>query len=422
MRLFDRMIRYTDGASNVGANPKNMNPRVSTATRAGERWLILAVLFLARTVMGFQFQAVAALSSFVVADLKTDFTQLGLLIGLYLLPGILIAYPGGLLGQYFGDKRIAMLGMALMVAGGLLTATSDHTLFFAGRLISGGGAVLLNVLLTKMATDWFSGREIGTALALLVSSWPIGIGIALISLPWLAAQTTAALAFASSAVAAGLVLVLIAAFYYVPPSAPTSTPSNTDKRSRLSVSEFGLVSLAGGIWMLFNVGYILIVSFGPPFLISHGVSQQEAGALISLVAWAVIITIPLGGVLIDRIGHATTLMIASLGALGLAIMLLPVSPSVPMMALIGAAVGLPAGAIMVLPGEVLRPRNRSAGMGVFLTWYYAGMALLTPMAGILRDTTHEPSAPLVFAAALEFAAIIVLIVLRFAQRRRRTQS
>ena len=78
-----------------------------------ERWLILAVLFLARTAMGFQFQAVAALSSFVVADLEIDYARLGLLIGLYLLPGVAIAYPGGLLGQYFGDKRIAVLGMAL---------------------------------------------------------------------------------------------------------------------------------------------------------------------------------------------------------------------------------------------------------------------------------------------------------------------
>ena len=178
-------------------------------TDSGERWLILLVLFLARTAMGFQFQAVAALSSFVVADFGIGYTQLGLLIGLYLLPGILIAYPGGLLGQYFGDKRIAVLGMTLMIVGGMLTATGDYTTVFAGRLISGIGAVLLNVLLTKMATDWFVGREIGTALALLVSSWPIGIGIALVSLPWLAAQTTAALAFASTAVVAAVVLILI---------------------------------------------------------------------------------------------------------------------------------------------------------------------------------------------------------------------
>jgi MFS family permease len=96
----------------------------SVRSNADERWLILGVLFLARTAMAFQFQAVAALSSFVIADLGIDYTKLGLLIGLYFLPGIAIAYPGGLLGQYFGDKRIALFGMALMVAGGLLTAFS----------------------------------------------------------------------------------------------------------------------------------------------------------------------------------------------------------------------------------------------------------------------------------------------------------
>jgi hypothetical protein len=57
-----------------------------------ERWFILAVLFLARTAMGFQFQAVAALSSSVITDFSIDYTQLGLLIGLYLFPGIVIAY------------------------------------------------------------------------------------------------------------------------------------------------------------------------------------------------------------------------------------------------------------------------------------------------------------------------------------------
>jgi hypothetical protein len=31
--------------------------------------------------------------------------------------------------------------------------------------------------------------------------------------------------------------------------------------------------------------------------------------------------------------------------------------------------------MMVLPGEVLRSQNRGAGMGVFYTWYYAGMAV-----------------------------------------------
>jgi len=391
---------------------------VTMRSDGGSRWLILAVLFLARTAMGFQFQAVAALSSFVVADLKIDYTRLGLLIGLYLLPGVVIAYPGGLLGQHFGDKRIAILGMALMVAGGLATAiTGDFAIVAAGRLVSGAGAVLLNVLLTKMATDWFIGREIGTALGVLVSSWPIGIGVALVVLPWLALHISPAAAFAGTAAAAAAVLVLIALVYRAPPATAAAPPDKG--RARLSGAEIGLTSLAGGVWMLFNVGYILVVSFVPALLTSRGLSAQEAGFVTSLVAWTVIVTIPLGGVLIDRVGHASALMIASFIVLGIATALVPAAPSLALMTFVGAVVGLPCGAMMVLPAEVLRPQTRSAGMGVFYTWYYVGMALLVPAAGVLRDASGSAGAPLWFAGALVLAAMAVLLLFRVFQRRAR---
>jgi MFS family permease len=388
-------------------------------SNAGERWIILAVLFLARTVMGFQFQAVAALSSSLITDFSINYSQLGLLIGLYLFPGIVIAYPGGLLGRYFGDKRIAVLGLALMVAGGLLTATAEYPVVLAGRLISGVGAVLLNVLLTKMTTDWFVGREIGTAMGLLVSSWPIGIGIALVALPWFAVRTSTAVGFASTAAVAAVVMVLVAAVYRQPPAVVTLQPSKT--KEHLSPGEFGMVSLAGAVWMLFNVGYIVVVSFAPALLVSNGSSPADAGFITSLVAWTVIITIPLGGVLIDQMGHATALMMASLVAFGFGAILEPTGLSpVPLMTFIGAVAGLPAGAMMVLPGEVLRPQNRAAGMGVFYMWYYAGMALLTSTVGVLRDASGAPGAPLLLAGALEFAAVAVLILLRLSQRRFRT--
>ena len=381
-----------------------------------ERWLILAVLFLARTAMGFQFQAVAALSSFLVADLEIDYARLGLLIGLYLLPGVAIAYPGGLLGQHFGDKRIAVLGMALMAAGGVATAIADDSaIIAAGRLVSGGGAVLLNVLLTKMTTDWFIGREIGTALAVLVSSWPVGIGLALVILPWLAVHASTAAAFAATAAAAAAVLALIALVYRTPPAA-TPAPPDGEGRARLSLAEIGLASLAGGVWMLFNVGYILVVSFAPALLTSRGLSAQEAGLVTSLVSWAIIVTIPLGGVLIDRVGHASALMVASFILLGFGAALVPAAPSLALMTFIGAVAGLPCGAMMVLPGEVLRPQTRSAGMGVFYTWYYVGMALLVPAAGILRDASGSAGAPLWFAGALVLAAMAVLLLFRLLQR------
>ena len=382
------------------------------------RWLILTVLFLARTAMGFQFQSVAALSPFLVTELGIDYTQLGLLISSYLLPGIVIAYPGGLLGRRFGDKHVAILGLTLMVVGGVLTSTGPHyTPLLVGRLVGGVGGVLSNVLLTKMATDWFVGREIGTALALLVSSWPLGFGVALILLPWLAAAFSVATAFAATAGAAVLVLALVGAIYHAPKAATSTLPSDGGFGFGLSVQELGLVSLAGAVWMLFNVGYIVIISFTPSLLIARGISIAAASFGTSLASWTVIATIALGGVLLDRIGHATALMITSFALMGFSIMLLPTSPSFALIAFIGAISGLPAGAMMALPAEVLRPQSRGPGMGIFFTWYYVGMALLTPVAGFVRDLTSDPGAPLIFAGFLEIAAIAALALFRVFEHR-----
>jgi hypothetical protein len=63
------------------------------------RWLMLLVLFVARTAMACQFQSVASTAPFLVDALAIDFARLGTLIGLYMLPGIFIALPGGMFGQ-----------------------------------------------------------------------------------------------------------------------------------------------------------------------------------------------------------------------------------------------------------------------------------------------------------------------------------
>jgi hypothetical protein len=67
------------------------------------RWAVLALVVVARTAMAVQFQSVAAVGPFLVADLGVSYAELGTLIGLYLLPGAFLALPGGLLATRFGD-------------------------------------------------------------------------------------------------------------------------------------------------------------------------------------------------------------------------------------------------------------------------------------------------------------------------------
>ena len=89
------------------------------------RWVMLAVLTTARLALGFQFQSVGSTAPFLVADLGIDYTKVGFLIDLYLLPGVVVALPGGILGRRFGDKRVTATGLLLMSAGGILVAASD---------------------------------------------------------------------------------------------------------------------------------------------------------------------------------------------------------------------------------------------------------------------------------------------------------
>src|SRR5262249_41520015 len=82
---------------------------------------------------------------------------------------------------------------------------------------------------------------------------------------------------------------------------------------------------------------------------------------------------------------------------------------------IGAIAGLPCAAMLFLPTEMLRPQSRAPGMGIFYTWYYDGMTLLTPAAGLARDLSGNPGAPLIFAGSLEITAIAVLVIFRMLQ-------
>ena len=135
------------------------------------RWTILAVLFLARTAMGFQFQSIGALSPLIGESYALSLANIGFLIGLYLAPGVVVAIPGGAIAGRFGDKRIVGLSMGLMFLGSVLIAWAPTWgLLVTGRLLAGVGGVALNVVMTKMVIDWFVGREISTAMSIFINS------------------------------------------------------------------------------------------------------------------------------------------------------------------------------------------------------------------------------------------------------------
>ena len=380
------------------------------------RWLALGVLTVARVSLGFQFQSLASISPLLRQDFGISFADVGFLIGLYMLPGIVLALPGGMLGQRFGDKRMVCLGLVLMTLGGVILGLAEnYETIVAGRLLSGAGGVLLNVLMSKMVTDWFAGREIVLAMAIFINSFPIGVGIALLTLGWLAEahgwqiapHATAGLALVS------LVLVLCVYRKHVNDGQRQVAEPLADGIRRREVI---LVCIAGAIWGIYNGAYSIIFGFAPFLLIGSGLSVGAADFWVGLSAWLVVLSVQIGGVVAHRWGHANMLMTASLLLWGACLIALPATDPERVLVAQGLLQGLPAGLIMALPATALSPRSRGIGMGLFYTWLYVGHAGLPPIAGWLQDLSGGAAASLYFAAALIFSILVLFGAFRWLQR------
>ncbi|WP_245311329.1 MFS transporter [Bradyrhizobium pachyrhizi] len=314
--------------------------------------------------------------------------------------------PGGAIGRRYGDKVVVLAGLLMMLAGELLMTTSTSwSVQIAGRLTAGIGGVLLNVLMTKMVADWFAGREIATAMAIFINSWPAGIAVALMLLPAIGA--TLGLHAVNLAVA-GVILIglgLIALVY----RAPDAAVAVEGEPSSLTADTICAVIAAGLIWCLYNIGFAMIFSFGPSMLVEQGWSGAAAGSTISIVLWLAALSVPLGGFLADRSRRGEVILITGCIAFALLTLLLSRSGTVlPVVIALGILCGLPAGPIMSLPARVLEQRTRPIGMGKFYTVFYAGMLAGPAIGGKLSTAVGSASAALDFGAAVLLACPAVL--------------
>lgn len=381
-------------------------------------WIMLSLLFVVRSAMGLQFQTVGSLGPVLVDALAIDYARLGTLIGLYLLPGVFISLPGGLLSGRFGAKRVLLAGLALMALGGIMTGLlASFPALIVGRVLSGVGAVLMNVVVTTAVTTLFAGREIRTAMGILVSSWPCGLALGLLAFAPLGMWFGWPAAMFAAAAICGVNFVLVLLLYRAPEPDHAAAPAGGRFRIDLSGREWRLVLIAGFVWGIYNVGYIVLLSFLPVLFNAQGYTLAQSNGVVSLLGWALIAMVPLGGYLADRAGRPNTVVVASLVVTAAATMLL-LHPPVSASAYVGIllAGGLPAAGIMALPASALRPESRATGMGVYFTCYYGFMAVFPAFAGLLRDLTASNGAPVLFAAASVLAAAAGVIAFRAAFR------
>jgi predicted MFS family arabinose efflux permease len=384
------------------------------------RWFILAVLFIARFALGYQFQSAGSVAPYLKRDLDLDYAQIGVLIGVFILPGVAISVPSGFLVSRFGDKNIVLAGMALMVAGGALAGGArTYDLLLVSRVLSGTGGAILVVVMLKMIIDWFADKELFLGMAVFIIGWPIGIAAAQATQSRLAELQSWQAVFLSSAALVAVALLLMLLFYRLPPG---HRPPEAAERRRLTRSDVGMACLTGAIWMFLNGAYLAMLSFGPVQLIEHGMPVAAADAVVSVMSWVFIVALPLGGYVASRYNLPDAVMVGGLVASILLGAYIPFSPSpLATFALFGFALALATPVVAALPAQVLEANMRGPGFGIYYLWYFGGMPVLIALAGLLRDRTGSATDSLRLATGMIVCCLALLGVFRFAQARRRAQ-
>ncbi|MGK7870874.1 MFS transporter [Falsiroseomonas sp. E2-1-a20] len=124
-----------------------------------------------------------------------------------------------------------------------------------------------------------------------------------------------------------------------------------------------------------------------------------------------------GGLIAQRFGGRTLLMLSGVLVWGTGLLILPLVPPMPVLIVVGLMMGLPVGVVMALPSEVLRPENRATGMGLFYTTLYVGHFSLPPVAGWLLDLSGSPAASLALGGMMVLIIIPLFGAFRFLQGR-----
>ena len=130
-----------------------------------------------------------------------------------------------------------------------------------------------------------------------------------------------------------------------------------------------------------------------------------------------VVTLFISGPIVDKYTSRKILPLMNIPSL-LAMLILFYSDSYISSYFLFGLMGMaPAGVIMALTADAIKPENRAVGMGVFFSVYFLVQAPAPAIAGWLYDQTADAFWPILFAISLFFCTAVANFVFRLVQKR-----
>jgi predicted MFS family arabinose efflux permease len=346
---------------------------------SSRRWLILASTVVSFFAVGVTFFAVPPLIPELVTRFGLSHFAIGVLMGAISVPAVFFSIPIGAAVDRWPARAAGNVGLTLMGVGALIFALApSYVALFSGRFLFGVGGLIINLLLARLVTTAFAGRELALAMGTFNAVYPASM----IAMFTLHPRLLAAFGWRGELlVLAALVVVALPLHNLAVPKAMRgeSEPDRPREERRVTGP---LVALAVS-WLLFFAAYASVFTFAPEW------AGGGEGALltVSLVPWVAIFLAPLTGAFIDRTGRAAPWVLAGhLILFGvLAAMASRMIPPVPAMLLVGVTFATVSTATYSLPAVLVSAARVGFAFGFITAFSNLGNIAGPAAAGALRD-------------------------------------
>jgi NNP family nitrate/nitrite transporter-like MFS transporter len=349
----------------------------------------------------------AAMAPFISEELKLGPAEKGLMLSVPVFAGALMRLPLGILSQYIGRKRAALLNLAIVAVGlviGWLATNSFQGVIGVGVLLGVAGASFGVAL--SLGSGWYPPEHKGLAMG-IAGAGNSGAVLAVLIAPPLAASMGWREVYGFAVIPLVVAMVLLQVFAKEPPDRV-----HAPFKDHLKIMVDKDAWVFNLIYVVSFGGYIGLTSFLPTFFHDqYGIAKADVGtyAAVAIVAGSALRVF--GGWLSDRIGGVTLLrgLLVVVLVTVLAAATMPAAPWMMAAVLVVAfaAMGAANGAVFQL--VPLRFLGATAIAGSLIGEVGGlGGGLLPAVMGTGKAWTGSFAPGFVFLAGVALAAIGVL--------------
>lgn len=348
----------------------------------------------------------------IKAELTLSYTEAGALMSTYFVGYALGQIPWGLLADRYGSRKVMTLSVVGVSASNLLFGFTSGflvaatTRFLAGLL--GAGVFVPGV---RLVASWFGERERGTALGLLNVGGSLGLMVATWATPFLGLLV----GWRLSMMVIGVSGLVAAAIIW-------ATLRDGERTVPVLGGDFWAPLRLPTFWVLAFVQFIRLGSYYTfiawlPLMLKeeYGLGLVMAGAAMSLFNFAGMVSNPAGGVLSDRFGEKTVLLV-SFGLLAVNVWgLLTLGPAgAPIYFasfMLGWLINFVRSPVFTIIPKLFGAESAGANSGINNTFASLGALALPLLLGYVRDVTASYDAGWMALSGLILtgAALVALI-------------